>query len=93
MKTSIYLKKYSTSYLRFALFWGVLIAVLVLPWWLSIFVLLVGTIYFPLYLEILFFGFLFDTLYSGFRNFPHTGLFLALLFLVLVLFAKTRVRV
>ncbi|MCX6702123.1 MAG: hypothetical protein NTX96_02950 [Candidatus Zambryskibacteria bacterium] len=80
------------SYIRILIFILTFILVVMLPWWISILVLAGLTIYFPLYLEVLFFGFLFDALYSVKYNFPYTGLTIALVFLVIVLFIKTRIK-
>ena len=80
------------SALRVLFFIIVLITVVTLPWWLSA-ILLVGlTIYFPLYIEVLFFGFLFDTLYSAGLTFPYTALTIAFIFLMIVFFIKTQIR-
>jgi len=49
--------------------------------WISVIILGGLTIYFPLYLEVLFFGFLFDALYSTQYNFPYIGLTIATIFL------------
>ncbi len=69
-----------------------LVLVLTLPWWVSVVLLLGLTIVFPLYLEVLFFGFLFDTLYSSRHGFPYTALTIVFVFLILVSFVKTRIR-
>lgn len=67
---------------------SVFVAILVLPWWLSAVILFILTIYFSFYLEVLFFGFLFDTLYGH----SHTGMLISLVFLVVVIFIKTKIR-
>jgi hypothetical protein len=66
----------------------IFIAVLTLPWWLSVAILVASTIYFPFYLEVLFFGFLFDTLYGR----SYVGILSALILLVVVMFVRTRIR-
>jgi hypothetical protein len=66
----------------------VFVCILVFPWWLSVIIVVSLTIYFPFYLEVLFFGFIFDTLYG--QN--HTGLIIATIFLASVMFARTRIR-
>ncbi|MFZ2621239.1 MAG: hypothetical protein WAX85_00800 [Minisyncoccia bacterium] len=81
-----------TPVARFFLFVAVFIVVVVLPWWLTIPILIGLTIYYPLYLEVLFFGFLIDTLYSSNYSFPYLGLFMAFSFLLLVYFIKTHIR-
>lgn len=71
--------------LLFAVVW---VCVLTLPWWLSAILLSAMTIIVPIYLEALFFGFLFDTLYSS----NHAGLISAMVLLLVVMFARTRIR-
>ncbi len=66
----------------------IFISILTLPWWLYLILLISLTIYFQFYLEVLFFGFLFDTLYG--QN--HIGLIISVVFLGLVMFAKERIR-
>jgi hypothetical protein len=61
---------------------------LVLPWWLTALMLVGLTIYLPTYFEVIFFGFLLDTLYSN----QHIGLISATIFLIIVLLVKSRVR-
>ena len=73
---------------RVLLFVAVYILALVLPWWLTALVLVGLTIYLPTYVEVIFFGFLLDTLYSN----QHIGLFSATIFLIIVLLVKSRVR-
>ena len=75
--------------IRVPLFFIVLVLMYILPWWVSLPLLLVLTIYFPLYFEVLFFGFLFDRLYT-----PHgyIGLISATIVLLVVTFVRDRVR-
>ena len=80
------------SVVRILVFIFIFILQAVLPWWLTLLILLGLTIYYPLYLEVLFFGFLFDTLYSPTLAFPYVGLLSATAFLILVYFAKTYIR-
>ena len=77
---------------RGTLFILLLILVIVLPWWLSAIILICLTIYIPFYLEVLFFGFLFDTLYAPRFVFPYSGLTISTIFLVTVMFVRTRIR-
>jgi len=79
--------------IRIPLFALVFVAILVFPWYLSAVILLGLTIYFPFYLEALFFAFLIDTLYSSSYSFPYFGLSLATVFLLLIMFVKTRIRI
>lgn len=80
------------SVLRVVLFLGVFGLVVTLPWWLSAVILFGLTIYFPLYLEVIFFGFIFDTLYSAQFSFPYIGGTLALVLLLVVSFVKKNIR-
>jgi hypothetical protein len=82
----------NTAVIRVLLFIVMFVLVLMLPWWLSAILLFGLTIYFPFYLEILFFGFLFDTLYSVKLGFPYTGLTIATVFLLITMFVRTRIR-
>ena len=68
------------------------IAVVTLPWWVSAVLLAAATIYFPYYLEVLFLGFLFDTLYASRVGFPHEALLTAFVFFLVVSFVRTRIR-
>jgi hypothetical protein len=73
---------------RILLFVAVYICALVLPWWLTTMLLVALTIFVPTYVEVVFFGFLLDTLYSN----QHVGLIGATIFLILVILVKSRVR-
>ena len=66
--------------------------VVILPWWVSAILLALLTIYFPFYIEVLFFGFLIDTLYSVQNNFPYNALTLAFVFLLVTMFVRTQIR-
>ena len=66
--------------------------VVVLPWWLPAILLIALTIYFPYYLEVLFFGFVVDTLYLPANYFPYNTLTVAFIFFLLVSFVRTRIR-
>jgi len=79
---------------RILLFVAMYVCVLVMPWWITIFVLAGLTIYLPLYSEVLFFGFLFDILYATkySNSFLHFGLLSATTLLLLVMFVKTKIR-
>ena len=67
-----------------------LIAVLVLPWYISVVLLAAAIIYFSFYIEGICLAFLFDTLY-GSGGVPKV-LIMATAFLMVVMFVKTRVR-
>ena len=81
-----------TSLARVIFFILTFVAIIVLPWWLSAALLVAETIYFSWYLEVLFFAFLFDTLYSPTFHFPLNALTVAFVFLLIVSFIKTRIR-
>jgi len=74
---------------RLLLFVAVYILALVLPWWLTALALVALTILVSTYVEVIFFGFLLDTLYSN----QHIGLVLATIFLILVMIVRSRVRI
>ena len=84
--------KTSPFYTRIILFIVMYIVVLVMPWWLSVVLLALCTVYMPVYIEVLFFGFVFDTLYASKFVFPYVGLLCSLVFLVAVLLIRTRIR-
>ena len=81
-----------TVYIRALIFVGVLIVILSFPWWVSLPVCLALVIYFPLYGEVLFFGFLFDTLYWAGSSFPYPTLTVTFLILIIVHFIKSQLR-
>ena len=78
--------------IRAIAFFLALVLIATIPWWLSLVVLIGLTIYFPLYLEVIFFGFLFDTLYSSLHRFPYPALTLATLVLLITMFVRSRIR-
>ena len=82
----------SSIFIRILIFFLTLIFVVVLPWWISTLVLIGLTIYFSLYIEVLFFGFLFDILYLVKSDFPYMSLSIATIFLLLVILVKTQIR-
>ena len=84
--------KVNKPIIRTLLFFVIFVLVVVLPWWISTTILAVLTIYLPLYVEVLFFGFLFDTLYSVDSTFPYLGLTLATAILLIVMFVNTKIR-
>jgi len=77
---------------RTIFFFLILILVVILPWWLSTLLLFGLTIYLPFYLEVLFFGFLLDLLYSPSFSFPYIGLTFATVLLLIIMFIKTQIR-
>ncbi len=77
---------------RIAAFVLVCFAVITLPWWIMAIILVGLTVYFSLYIEVLFFGFLFDILYSAHNSFPYTALTLALVLLSVVSLVRPYIR-
>jgi hypothetical protein len=73
---------------RLLLFILVFLFVSILPWWMSVIILAGLTIYIRFYFEVLFFAFLFDILYSG----SHTGMIVAIFFIGVVEFVRTKIR-
>ncbi len=71
---------------------GMFVGVLVLPWYISVLALVGLIVYYPVYIEGLFFAFLFDTLYSSQLTFPFTALTIASVFVLIVFFVRTRIR-
>lgn len=77
---------------RIFLFIIMLILVAVLPWWLSAAFLVVLTIYIPMYSEVVFFGFMFDMLYSYKKTLLPVGLTSAFVVFVLINLIRTQIR-
>lgn len=77
---------------RALLFVGALVFVIVLPWWLSLPIVLGLTVYMPLYLEVVFLGFVFDTLYSVRFSFPYTFMTAGTVLLLVVVYIRSRIR-
>ena len=63
-----------------------------MPWWLSVLALVSLTIFVSNYVEVLFFAFLFDALYSYRYPMPFLALVIATVFLLIVISVKTRIR-
>jgi len=87
-----YYVRMKTPLARVVFFALTFVAVVVLPWWISALLLIAETIYFSYYLELLFFAFLFDTLYSPKLTFPLNALTLSFALFLIVWFVKTRIR-
>jgi len=79
-------------YTRIFLFFGAYFMLVTFPWWFSVLVLFFLTVYFNFYLEVLFFGFIFDNIYSQGQTFFHTGLLSATILLALSVYLKNKVR-
>ncbi len=68
------------------------IAVVTLPWYVSMVLIVVLIVYYPLYIEALFLAFLFDILYARQLTFPYTALSLAAILVLAVSFIRPRIR-
>ncbi|KND47860.1 MAG: hypothetical protein AB201_03030 [Parcubacteria bacterium C7867-006] len=66
--------------------------VVLLPWWFSVIILLIQSVFLVNYVEVIFFGFLIDTLYSSQYAFPYTAIVISTVFVLLVMFVRTRIR-
>ncbi len=75
----------------------VFLSILFLPWWFSITTMFFGLVAFKNYYEILFFGLLIDSLYGikkdFFFNLPFVGFLLGLVSLIVVDWARERLRI
>lgn len=76
---------------RFIIFIVVLILVLMLPWWLSVALLLGLSITVSFFIEVLFFAFLLDVLYAPAHTF-HYGLFSAAVLFLAITLIRPRLR-
>lgn len=85
------LKPMNNVYLRIILFFVVWLFFLVLPWWLTVLALISLTIYFKYYIEVVFFGSLFDIIYFGGES-SYYGFFISLVFLGIVSLLKPYFR-
>ena len=77
---------------RVGLFVLTTVIVVLLPWWLTVVVLIFEVLYIKNYVEVIFFGFLIDLLYSVKYPFPYFGILLSTVFLISVMFIRTRIR-
>lgn len=82
----------SNNIVRVVLFFAILVLVLVLPWYLVTILLFGLVVYLDFYLEVIFFGFLVDVLYSTREGFVYPATILAFVVLLAVSFVKTRIR-
>ncbi len=76
------------NFKRISLFFAAFFAVLALPWWLSLLGVFFLIIYFPAYIEAIFFGFILDTMYSA----NYSIIFSYGLYMLLVLILVNQVR-
>ena len=63
-----------------------------MPWWLSAILILASIVYFPLFVESVVLGFLFDILYRPSRTLISFSSLISLILVVLVFYIKTKVR-
>lgn len=77
---------------RLLMFIGVFLSIVFLPWWLSLLVMVVLAFYFPLYIEIIFFGFIFDNLFLASNKFPYASLIATTIILVLIITIRKHIR-
>ncbi len=63
-----------------------------MPWWVFVPFILAETIYLKDYFEVIFFGFLIDILYSIQYPFPYTAMAYATVFVLVVMYIKTKIR-
>lgn len=77
---------------RSIFFLATALAVIVSPWWIFGPIVVLQTLYVKNYVEVIFFGFLVDILYSVQYPFPYTFLVFSTVFIILVMFVKTRIR-
>ncbi len=77
---------------RLILFVVVFLSVLYMPWWLTLVFLIILAFHFPLYLEIIFFGFLFDHLFLASQKVPYASLIITTIILIIIYFVRTNIR-
>jgi hypothetical protein len=77
---------------RIALFIAVFLSIAFLPWWLSLVIMVALAFYYPLYIEIIFFGFIFDTLFLSSYKFPFASLIATTIILVLIVAIRKHIR-
>lgn len=73
------------------------VLILVLPWYVSVFLIFGCIVYFPVYLEALVFGFVFDTLYASSYShhilyIPYTALSISTVCVLVVTFLRKYIR-
>lgn len=77
---------------RILLFVLVFLSVLYMPWWLTLLFTTFLAFRYPLYLEIIFFGFLFDHLFLASQKVPYVALGITALVLIVISFIRVNVR-
>ena len=82
----------NTTVVRLIIFISVFLSIVFLPWWLTLIYLIGLAFYFPLYLEIVFFGFLFDHLFLASKSSPYKALILTAVVLIVITFIRNQIR-
>lgn len=82
----------NTTVERLLLFVVVFLSVLYMPWWLTLLFTICLAYYYPLYLEIIFFGFIFDNLFLASRQVPYLTLGITAFILIVISFIRVNIR-
>lgn len=82
----------NSTVIRLIVFVSVFLSIVFLPWWATLIYLIGLAFYFPLYLEIIFFGFLFDHLYLASKHSPYKTLVLTAVVLVVISLIRNQIR-
>lgn len=82
----------NSTTVRLLLFMAVFLSIVFLPWWLTLGVMAGMAFYFPLYIEIIFFGFLFDSLYLASQKFPYASLVATVVILIFIVAIRKHIR-
>lgn len=82
----------NTTVERLLLFIVVFLSVLYMPWWLTLLFTIGLAFYYPLYLEIIFFGFIFDHLFLASRQVPYLTLGITAFILIVISFIRVNIR-
>ena len=82
----------NTTVVRLLIFVSVFLSIVFLPWWLTLIYLIGLAFYFQLYLEIVFFGFIFDHLFLSSRETPYKALILTTVILAIIIFIRNQIR-
>jgi hypothetical protein len=78
--------------IRIPLFIVVAILIVMLPWWLTLALIVFLTVIIPFYFEVLFYGFIIDVVYGVNLSFPLIGLTSGAVFLLIVSFVRSQIR-
>lgn len=82
----------NTTVTRLILFVLVFLSIAFLPWWLTLIFVVMLSFYFPLYLEIILFGFIFDNLFLASYKFPYVTLILTAVILITIMVLRSHIR-